>query len=468
MQPHTIKGICIEIIKGGIVMKNVFECSINNQIGFQMVNGDTGVSKTISYTAHEIEYNNMQYHILYDSKMKPIESSFEFLNYYLSDRSENTKRKAAHALKLLFSYEDIINKELRGLQQADVNNLKRFLHGYNTPGNNLNIIMTSSRSNSTVNAYLSVYRQYLSFMGEVNTALSRRVTNHNYFDAYKESSYPVNEYVSNEKTANPIEVPKYISVENFKKVIEVIRSEFSVREEIIVRLMYQCGLRIGETMGLTFEDLDIVDEGGKYICLAYIRNRLSDKPYQLAKTCMSITDKKQYQQRDYQMRDVGFQVVIIPLDLYDLINDYINEYHSKARTNHRDSYFKATRADSTTNGYNEENFYIFINSLGRPLSQANWNQTMRKVFKKTGIHLDANERKHNLNHRFRHGFAMFNVQHLNLNEFELKQRMRHRSMQSVASYFNPTIKDQIALKNEFVDSLYDLYPELKLGGSQVE
>lgn len=63
---------------------------------------------------------------------------------------------------------------------------------------------------------------------------------------------------------------------------------------------------------------------------------------------------------------------------------------------------------------------------------------------------------------------MFNVQHLKLNEFELKQRMRHRSLQSVSTYFNPTINDQITLKNEFVDSLYDLYPELRLGGDYDE
>src|SRR5699024_4165113 len=102
--------------------------------------------------------------------------------------------------------------------------------------------------------------------------------------------------------------------------------------------MFQCGLRIGEVMGLTFEDLDVIEEGGKYICLAYIRNRKSDQSYQLAKTCMSITDRKQYQQRDYQTRDIGYQVAVIPMDLYDLINDYINVSHEKARINHPNNY----------------------------------------------------------------------------------------------------------------------------------
>ncbi|HFU4497761.1 TPA: hypothetical protein ACGPAS_001790 [Streptococcus suis] len=201
-----------------------------------MVDDDTGLSKEIRNTAYEILYNNILYHILYDSKMSPMESPFEFLNLFLSDRSENTKRKAAQALKLLFSYEDIMNKKLKEFKQFDVSNLKRFLHGFNIPGNSLNIVMTSSRSNNTVNSYLSIYRQFLIFKGETNEILTKRANNHNYFDAYKEISYSGTEYIANEKTANPIEVPKYISVDDFKKVIEVIRDDYTVREETVVRL----------------------------------------------------------------------------------------------------------------------------------------------------------------------------------------------------------------------------------------
>ena len=441
-------------------MISVYECSINSQIGFQVVDDATGENKVISYTSYEVKHNYAKYHILYNSIMEPIDTSFEFLNFNLSDRSENTKRKAAQALKLLLSYENIMNKKLKDFKQYDINNFKRFLHGLNTPGNTLNIVMTTVRSNSTVNAYLSIYRQYLSFIGEKNNVLNKKTNTHSYFDVYRESTYPGSEYVSNEKIANSIEVPKYISVDEFKKIIEVIRSEYSIREEIIVRLMYECGLRIGETMGLTFEDLDITEES---ISLAYIRNRASDKPYQQAKTCMTIVAREQYKQRDYQMRDYGFQEVVISLELYELIDKYINKFHKKARENYRNNYFEYSRADSTNFGNNEENFYVFINSLGKPLSQASWNKIMREIFKKANIHIDAKGRKHNLNHRLRHGFAMFCVQHLKLNEFELKQRLRHRSMQSVSTYFNPTIRDQIALKNKFVDSLYDLYPDLRLG-----
>lgn len=43
-----------------------------------------------------------------------------------------------------------------------------------------------------------------------------------------------------------IEVPRYISVPEFQNIITTIRNFYTNREEIIVRLMFQCGLRIGE------------------------------------------------------------------------------------------------------------------------------------------------------------------------------------------------------------------------------
>src|SRR5699024_187240 len=180
-------------------MISVYECSINSQIGFQVVDDATGENKVISYTSYEVKHNYGKYYILYNSIMEPIETSFEFLNFYLSDRSENTKRKAAQALKVLFSYENIMSKKLKDFKQYDINNFKRFLHGLNTPGNTLNIVMTTVRSSSTVNAYLSIYRQYLSFIGEKNKVLNKKTNTHSYFDIYRESTYPGTEYISNEK-----------------------------------------------------------------------------------------------------------------------------------------------------------------------------------------------------------------------------------------------------------------------------
>lgn len=48
-------------------MISVYECSINNQMVFQVVDDYTGENKVIICTSYEVKYNYAKYHILYDS-----------------------------------------------------------------------------------------------------------------------------------------------------------------------------------------------------------------------------------------------------------------------------------------------------------------------------------------------------------------------------------------------------------------
>lgn len=52
-------------------------------------------------------------------------------------------------------------------------------------------------------------------------------------------------------------------------------------------------------------------------------------------------------------------------------------------------------------------------------------------------------RKNNLNHRFRHGFAMFKVLIEKYDELKLAHVLRHSRKSSVKVYFNPTEEDLI-------------------------
>lgn len=137
--------------------------------------------------------------------------------------------------------------------------------------------------------------------------------------------------------------------------------------------------------------------------------------------------------------------------------------HAKARKKNRKDYFKYTVADriDTEKDYDDINYYIFLNKWNRPLSQTTWNDVCRQLFSEVGIPLDKGKKEKNLNHRFRHGFAMFNVQYLHCNELELGDRLRDSSPSAVACYFKPTVQDQIKTKEEFVKSLYDVIPELR-------
>lgn len=423
-------------------------------------------TNSINYKSVIRETNEITYLLLYTPQMEPVSEVFGFLNSNKINQSINSRIKSLQALKLLYCYQSIISKELKDFDTSDINGLKIFLKGLSPKGSFIKFELTTSRNNETVNGYLSVYRQFLEYLDFENKALFQKSNRKTLVSLPDwEVDYSVNKFKSNERIPKKmVEVPRYISVEEFQKIITEIRSNYGKKEEIIIRLMYQCGCRIGEVLGATGDDFVVEKIKDEYVTTFYIRNRFSDKKFQLAKTCMKIVDKKQYHLKDYKSLGYGYQKVIIPEDLYDLINEYIEEAHSMARELKYDNYYKNTIADrvSSSDDYEDENYYVFINSQGRPLSQTLWNNTLRKICTTVGIELDKDTKEHNLNHRFRHGFAMFNVQYLNCKALELKERMRHSNLLSVSRYFRPTLSDQIQIKTDFAHSLYEVIPELKL------
>lgn len=442
----------------------------NNEIFFEreIIENKKSISiDEIYFRSFVKEKDGFTYLMLYDLNMSPISEAFGFLNFNKISQSVNSRIKSLQALKLLYCYQFIVNKELEDFTVADLNGLKYFLKGFSPKGQSISFELISSRNNETINSYLSIYRQFLTYLGKENKVINKKAPKTTFLSLPdSDVDYKVDKYYINEKVPKKIiEVPRYTSVEEFQNIITLIRKNYSIREEILVRLMFQCGLRIGECLGITADDLVMEKIDDIFVPILYIRNRVSDKPYQHAKTCMKVINRKQYNSKEYKIKGYGYQYVIVPEDLFDSINEYIEEAHLAAREKKHNDYYKFTIADRVRKDepYEDDNYYVFINSLGRPLSSTSWNNIIRSIFIACNIPIDTEVREHNLNHRLRHGFAMFNIQYLGCKELELKERMRHNSLQSIAYYFRPTTSDAIKIKTDFTKSLYEIIPELKRG-----
>lgn len=411
--------------------------------------------------------NDKLYFILYDMNMCVIKDVFKLLNVDLASQASNSKEKNLHGLKLLFTFSYIINVSVSDFSSTDINNFVAFLQGKSLKGRLLNLQLETERNVETVSSYLSSCRVFAEkYCGNTVSKfleLDNRTVNIPLSDEYTHETMPYKNRVIKQNLLYE-EVPAYISVEEMSKIINIIRNEYSILEECIVRLMFETGLRIGEVLGLTSDDLVVekVIEGNieKYISYAYLRNRVSDEKYQSAKTCMKVHDISEYQTKKYQE---SYQVVIVPQELYELINTYIEQYHLVYRKTKKDNYYSCAKADRVRSAskYEEMNYYIFLNSLGKKLSQRMWSKTLREIFEKTGIVVDKEKKIHNLSHRFRHGFAVFHVQYMNTKILRLKELMRHRSIRTLERYYKLTISDKIKVKEDFTDELYRVIPELK-------
>lgn len=458
------------------------ECTTRkNAYNKYLVDTDTNENtllKTVNITSATRPNVKRDYIILYDTNMNPISEAFEFLNYEYLTCSNNTKYQALTALRLLYSFLELFDLNIENLTGEDINNLKYFLRGMSPKGKFISIDLNTERISDTINIYLSIYRKYTKFLGledsELNKISPFSVT---LYDPRTEIKVKYEQYEYNERVTKREKLPKYITLPEYKRILDCIDAEYTLREKCIVRLMYEGGLRIGEVLGLTAEDVKRKEYTNKQTGenfesgVIYFRNRITDKRYQLCKRHIIPTNKRTYSTRAYK-DDVD--KAFISTDLVDMIDDYINDKHdsyyrksdlSKARF--ESNYKKYTEThivnysenlDAEHNNILDTNYYIFINSLGKPLNISTWNKILREIFKKCDIKLDINKKEHNLNHRFRHGFAMFMRQYKKVSLMDLKKLMRHASISSTEIYDNPSDEDIAAIKKDYSETLEELLP----------
>lgn len=464
-----------KIKKGDLIkMISIHEEKKNNSsyyvIEFKNDSGKVERFIDVVYKVYIRTYKNKTYYLMYDDHANLIQDAYKYLNNHISSQSQNSKKKSLYALKTLYSFSAIISKEFKNFENADFDNLVLFLKGRERVGGNIEYHNLTRRGKTTVNGYLTIYRDYFDFLSISKDSILYRTMNRSmrYIDVY-ENVHKIKQFRLNEKVpSKQVEVPDYISLDQYKKIMKYIKETKTDRDEIIVRLMYENGLRIGEVLGLTREDVALEEDvNGNQIPVLYLRNRLTDKAFQNAKSCMKVHSKQTYRSKDYNTEWIGYHKIQLSYSLYEKISDYIEKSHVKYQKSSYDTYKKEsekyretyeryqkkTIADSVIEK-NIDNFYIFLNSTQTPLSTDIWRKVIVDIFEHNEIKVDKGVKEHNLNHRFRHGFAMLNVQYFHKNEFELKVLLRHKNITSVSCYFKPTMEDQIKILNDSSKTLY--------------
>lgn len=441
--------------------KSVFSKIIIDQ------SGEETLEQKVSMPMFIRERAGFTWFILYDDKMNPNKDFFEYMNFTLQETSPNTRRATAFALRLLYCFLALTGYGIRELGEERISELVRFLRGINS--NPVEYASVTQRSANTVNGYLSVYRVFFA---------KRHISCDALFDAKLVNMTDVNadgftsniqrkRYTSNVKVPDTTQryVPKYISPVDFKILYTLaIRKEDKVTA-VLMHLMYGYGLRPGEALGITIEDVQEVEWDHELIPVIILRNRLSDEPYQFAKGLPHVMTGTQYGTKDYKRAK---WVVQITYDMFDAIMDYLETVHTEVMKNRPDNYAMgiADRVD-TYNEELEENHYVFLNRYGKPLSLQTLNNHLRAFFKEAGIPVDADTRENNLAHRFRHGFAMFQAHFRDdpVDQLELQKMMRHKRLTSTSIYYNPTPQDEYEIRTAAQNDLYTLIPELRKGAT---
>lgn len=397
-------------------------------------------------------YGDFEYFLLIDSNGEVIEKAYTYLNEKLRQASLKQRERGFSALKLLYSYIELFYiRNLSEINNEELNRLIAFLKGGKRESNAIIFEGITIRSNQTINHYFGVYRKYFDFIGIESNIFNESENiggdkGGNGFFAHTKKNKE-KRFLASRMTYEREEVPQYISYDTYNAIINIVKKKYSLREELILKLMYEYGLRIGEVFGLTLEDV-INSENSKSGCNELeIRNRFSDKPWQHAKGCMTIYSRDCYTEPEYfkkGYKNAGYQAIQVTDKTMNLIEEYINDtilnpfISQKLQQNLHNKNF----ADKVKYSTDQEfNCYLFVSKNYTPLTNTSWNRILKNIFKDLDIPIDIGVKKDGLNHKFRHGFAMFKVLIEDYDELRLQRALRHSNPNSCRAYFKPTAED---------------------------
>ena len=351
--------------------------------------------------------NNQKRYLLVDNNGLPIIPVARYLKYIdNSEKSFNTQKTYAYSLKLYFEYLEEINVYYRNV---NINILSKFVGWLRNPYENNKVITIkptkSRRTEKTVNLIITVvtnFYDYLYRTEEINNDMVDKLMKQVFTGGnkqYKDFLHHVNKDKPSSKNILKIKEPrrkvKVLTKDEMQKIYDATTN---IRDEFLIKLLYETGLRIGEALSLFIEDIIFDHNKGHRIKLVD-RGELSNGA----------------------MLKTGEREIHISQELIDLFDDY--------------AYDILDELEIDTN-------FVFVKlrgkNKGQPLEYQDVSDLFKRLKKKTGIDVHA--------HLLRHTHATIYYQ-VTKDIKQVQERLGHSQIQhsqiqtTMNMYLHPSDED---------------------------
>lgn len=346
--------------------------------------------------------NNQRRYLLVDDSGLPIIPVAKYLKYIdNSEKSFNTQKKYCYSLKLYFEYLQEIDIDYRNV---NINILSDFVGWLRNPYENNKVVnlkpIKAKRTEKTVNLTITVvtnFYDYLYRTEEINNDMVNKLMKQVFTGGnrhYKDFLYHVNKDKSTSKNILKIKEPrrkiKTLTKEEMQKVYSATTN---IRDEFLIKLLFETGLRIGEALSLYIEDI-IFDHNKGHRIKLIDRGELSNGASQ----------------------KIGEREIHVSQELIDLFDDY--------------AYDILDELEIDTN-------FVFVKlrgkNKGQPLDYSCVSDLFKRLKKKTGIDVHA--------HLLRHTHATIYYQ-TTKDIKQVQERLGHSQIQTTMNmYLHPSDED---------------------------
>lgn len=349
----------------------------------------------------KLEDNQRRYLLVEDNGL-PIIPVARYLKYIdNAEKSFNTQKTYCYSLKLYFEYLQDIDVDYRNV---NINILSDFVGWLRNPYESNKVAnmnpTKAKRTAKTVNLTITVvtnFYDYLYNTEELNNDMVDKLMKQVFTGShkhYKDFLYHVNKDKPSSKNILKIkERRRKIKVLTKDEVQKVYNATTNIRDEFLIKLLFETGLRIGEALSLYIEDIKYDHDKGHRIKLVD-RGELSNGASQ----------------------KTGEREIHISQELIDLFDDY--------------AYDILDELEIDTN-------FVFVKlrgeNKGQPLEYQDVSDLFKRLKKKTGINVHA--------HLLRHTHATIYYQ-TTKDIKQVQERLGHSQIQTTMNmYLHPSDED---------------------------
>lgn len=196
-----------------------------------------------------------------DRAYKPIKPIQSYINYLASlNRASGTLRTYAHNLKLYWEY---LDKYSIDWKQVNLEQLSNFIHWLRRPEYDPKIVFietkAAQRQESTINNILSTVCQFIDYhqrLNNINDAIDTTIDKPAAARQFKGLLHHINKSKPVQgkflRVKEPKTFPGCFTIEQVKNIIQACNNR---RDKLLVCLLYESGIRVGEALGLRHSDI---------------------------------------------------------------------------------------------------------------------------------------------------------------------------------------------------------------------
>lgn len=392
-----------------------------------------------------------------------------YVNIELVCPGFGTRRQTAGALQLFYTYCDLTRTDPKNMTIGSVIGMMNFLLGVTVQP--VAGSQRTLRKDTTVNQIYGMIKKYVLIhkdQGWNTYAFSQTTNSHVSVPIGKDVAVDVvrAKDVNTLRTNSIVKrlAPKHVTPKQMSGLLQSMIQRKDTTGILISRLQYAYGLRSGEVLGLTEEDVVFeTSADGESPYKLILRNRISDR---LDQSCKGLFHPKSPDQYEGSLYKQSRWKIDISDSMYNQLWNYIRKTHNQEGKTEkwRRNYDKDMVADCVNKhplGKVGKNHYIFAGVNGRRMSGKTWNNHLKCYFLENGIPIDEQMKTSNCSHRLRHGFAMLHAQYSEhpMTVLELQRALRHASPTTCYIYYTPLPEEELALRNSFLEEIDTLIPE---------